>query len=117
MPQNINEAIAKAFIAGKSRRIKHTVTDGKTVTLNGNVIAHRPHKLMLRISLGGQRSKTTIERLKHILIESGSGYTIEGHHSTEVSTPNGKSFYIQNTQSFYAIPLIPTTDSDGSPPF
>lgn len=113
MPQNINQAIAEAFLAGRPKKIKHTETDGKYVMLHGNVIAARPHKLMLRISLGGHSpTKTTIQRLQFILELSGSGYKIENIYNPEVTRPDGKTFYLKDRAAFYAIPLIPKSELD-----
>ncbi len=63
----VTDAIAKAFIEGKKRRIANTSTDGKTIWLHNNAIARKSGDGSVEISLAGWPTVTTRERLNGLL--------------------------------------------------
>lgn len=67
----VTDAIAKAFIDGKKRRIANTSTDGKTVWLHNNAIARKAGDGSIEISLAGWPTVTTRERINGLLSALG----------------------------------------------
>lgn len=64
--RKVSETVITAFLAGKSRTVSNTWTDGETLFLHGNKIATNQNGT-IRIFDGGYRSNTTKERLNALI--------------------------------------------------
>ena len=64
--RKVSETVITAFLAGKSKTVANTYTDGETLFLHGNKIATNINGT-IRIFDGGFRSNTTKERLNALI--------------------------------------------------
>lgn len=64
--RKVTEQIKKAFLAGKSKKVNATRTDGQSVYLHENEIIKRDSSGLLLFNLCGYGTPTTRERIKHI---------------------------------------------------
>lgn len=83
--RKITEQIKSAFIAGKSKTVANTRTDGQSVWLHGNkIIEKRPDGIFA--SLAGWNTPTTRERVNGI---TGASFYQRNHlvyfNGTEIS--------------------------------
>lgn len=64
--RKVSETVVKAFLAGESKKVANTSTDGETLFLYGNKIATNI-KNAIRIFDGGFQTTTTKERLNALI--------------------------------------------------
>jgi hypothetical protein len=71
--RKVTAETVKAFIAGRSRTVGNTTTDGTVLLLHGNRIAERLPNGSIVATLSGWGSVTTRERLNGLCQELGLG--------------------------------------------
>ena len=64
--RKVSRVVAESFLAGQSKSIGNTSTDGKTLQLHGNTIATRIDSNTIELTLAGWPTVTTRERLNAI---------------------------------------------------
>jgi hypothetical protein len=62
----VTEQIKKAFLAGESKKVNNTRTDGQNVYLHGHKIIKRDSSGILLFNLCGYGTQVTRERIRHI---------------------------------------------------
>ena len=75
--------VCEAFIAGKSRKVNNTETDGKTLTLFGNKIAEKNDDGSYTVTLAGHPTVTTRERLNGLCDMLGLGRPFYQHKNRQ----------------------------------
>lgn len=65
--RKVSKAIIKAFMAGESKRVGNTSTDGLNIWLHGNLIASRDSSGLI-VSDCGWQTVTTKERLNSLFL-------------------------------------------------
>lgn len=68
--RKVSETVVKAFLAGESKTVANTSTDGKSLFLHGCTLAIKDYYrkgCAIRIYDGGYKSATTKERLNALL--------------------------------------------------
>jgi hypothetical protein len=64
--RKVTKEIKKAFLAGESKKVNETRTDGQSVYLHGHEIIKRDSSGLLLFNLCGYGTAVTRERIKHI---------------------------------------------------
>ena len=95
--RQVTEQIAKAFLAGESKTVGNTRTDGQNVWLHGNLIA-RKTDFGFQLTLAGWPTPTTRERLNGIL--KTFGFSSMYHQRNRKALLDDSTFDIKGWQSF-----------------
>jgi len=93
--RKVTRETVEAFVAGKSRTVGNTTTDGTVLLLHGNRIAERMPDGSIMATLAGWGSPTTRERLNGLCESLGLGRLF--HQSKHVQFFRDKPVGVNDT--------------------
>jgi len=107
--RKVTEVTVKAFLAGQSRTMQNTTTDGTRLLLHGNLIAEKMPDGSIMATLAGWGSPTTRERLNGLCQELGMGRMF--HQSKHVQFYGNRAISVNETIVLVRPDGKPVTDS------
>ncbi len=104
-----NDVMAAALLAGKDRKMRNTTVSSGRMFYRDHMIVTRPSPTILRVSLAGYRTHTTVDKINSVLVAAKAGYTIT--RGGELRSADGSTVVYLGSKEWIAIPIpaTPTT--------
>jgi hypothetical protein len=98
-----NETLARALLAGKTRKAGLTTVSEGRMFYHDNMIVTQPSPTVLRVSLAGYRTRTTADKINSVLAAANAEFRV--NRNGEVRSTDGATEVYVSINSWVAIPI------------